>query len=326
MRVAVVVATSAALLALIGFIYVSTGSVECSPFELDDEMCKRILAIRLVRFVAAVSAGALLATSGTLLQAVTRNVLAEPYILGVSSGALVAVAAAYLALGPWTAYPITALASLGGGLAAFTVVTLIASLAGGSASSLILAGVGVTAVLTGVAEFELFLLQSRYGFPFTMLLLGTAAYASTFDAIVLATTAIAAPTTVLLLAKSLNALVLGDDYAAQLGVEPRRVRAISAALAALYAAIPVSVLGIVGFVGLIAPNLARLAVGGRHEVQGPTSSLLGALLTGVADTASRVTSVGLELGELPLGLYTSLVGGIFLAYMVATRARRELLP
>ncbi len=316
-----------AALAAVALAHLSTGSSGCTPLDaLGSPACARVVELRAVRLVAAASAGALLAASGALLQAATRNVLAEPFILGVSSGALAAVAAAHLALGPGAAYYASAPAALAGALAAFAATACVARAAGGTATALVLAGVGVTALLTGVAELELFILQSRYGFPYTLLLLGTAAYAGPDDAALLAAAAATAAPALLALSRRLDALVLGDDYAAQLGVDPARVRALASALAALYASLTVASLGVVGFVGLVAPNLARTLVGGAHARAAPAALLLGSLLTASADAAARLTSAALALGELPLGLYTGLIGGLFLAYLVASRLRRGLLP
>ncbi len=313
------ITVSAALLTVLSVAYLSTGPTPCSPWS---QPCSSVLGLRAVRLAVAAFTGALLAVSGSLLQAVTRNVLADPYILGISSGALASVAATYLLLPLSSITPalLSATAFLGG-FTAYTVVALVAEAAGGSASALVLAGVAVTAVLSGVAEALLTLLQVSRGFPFLTLLLGTAAYSSLWDAVTLALAASTVPLAAAMLAKPLNTLLLGDEYAHQLGYNPRRVRAISATLAALYASLTVSAVGVVGFVGLIAPNTARMVVGGDHRYSIPVAAVLGSTITLAADLAARMVA-STAFGELPLGMYTSVAGGVFLAYLVASRARR----
>ncbi len=312
-------------LVFFSILYLSVGSSGCSLFPAEPG-CGRILVLRAARLAAAISTGILLAASGTLLQAATRNVLAEPYLLGISSGALVAVSLSLLAAGPGLHPAFLALAAFVGGFAAYTVTAGVAELAGGGAHALILAGVAVTAVGMGFAELLIYMLQSLYGMPASLLLLGTTAYVNVFESLLLSLLAVTAAPVLLLLAPRLNALVLGDDYALQLGVDPKLIRRVAAVVSAVYASSTVAFIGVVGFIGLIAPNIARTLVGGDHRVQAPVSLAIGALLALTSDLAARSVAGATRYGELPLGLYTSILGGVFLAYLVSTRLRRGFTP
>lgn len=265
-----------------------------------------LLRIRLPRLAAASLVGASLAVSGALFQALLRNPLAEPYLLGVSSGAALGAVAA-LTLGwaggsPWG----LALAALAGALLAIGVVFRVATVVGRlDTHVLILAGV-VTAAFFGACVMLLLSLARegalRSAVLWTMGSLGGVSWGMTGT---LAAYAIPASAGTLFMARDLNALALGEETAAHLGTETERVKRVAYLLASLLAAAAVSVAGVIGFVGLVVPHAVRLLWGADHRLLLPLSFVGGAGLLTAADTAARSAAAPLEI---PVGVITALVG------------------
>lgn len=265
-----------------------------------------LLHIRLPRVAAASLVGASLGVSGALFQALLRNPLAEPYLLGVSSGAAlgaVAVLTAGWAGGaPW----LLALAALAGALLAIAIVFRVATVVGRlDTRVLILAGV-VTAAFFGACVM-LVLSFARGGalrsaILWTMGSLGGVSWGMTGT---LAAYALPASCAAALMARDLNALALGEETAAHLGTETERAKRAAYLLASLLAAAAVSVAGVIGFVGLVVPHAVRLLWGADHRHLIPFSFLGGAALLTVADTAARTAAAPLEV---PVGVITALVG------------------
>lgn len=269
--------------------------------------------LRLPRVLLAVLVGAGLAGAGAAYQALFRNPLAEPFVIGASSGAALG-AAALLAVGaPAPAVPATAFA---GAVAAVALVYLLGGVgARASAVSLILAGAAVSTVLDAGVSLVMILddesLQAIFGW-----LLGGLAGVGWREVAWGAPMLAVGVGWIALLARPLDALTLGDDTARSLGLSLVRGRLAVVAAASLATAAAVAVAGIVGFVGLVAPHAARLLFGGRHGVLVPASCLLGAVLVVVADLAARTVAVP---REVPIGVLTSLVGGPFFLYLLRTR-------
>ena len=275
--------------------------------------------LRVYRTLAAASVGALLGAAGAAIQYSTSNPLASPSILGLPQGGLALVAAAVLAYGgrlPWGMG--LALGALGA-LAAYAASVALASRAGAGSAALLVSGVAVATALSGVASLLLLLVQSRYGVMGLDLLLGTFAYATRGRALEGAAAAAASLLLLLPLSRSLDVLSYGDEVAASAGFDPWRSRLLATGLAAAAVAASIHVAGVVGFIGLIAPNTARSLVGARpsHAMLG--SALTGALVALASDTAARAAAPALHLGELPAGVATSTLGGLFLAYLLARR-------
>lgn len=263
-----------------------------------------MLHIRLPRATAAVLVGGSLAVSGALFQALLRNPLAEPYLLGVSSGAaLGAVAALTVGLGgPW----LLAFAALGGALLAIGIVFRVATVVGRlDTRVLILAGV-VTAAFFGACVMLLLSFARggalRSAVLWTMGSLGGVSWGMTAS---LAAYAVPATLVAGLMARDLNALSLGEETASHLGTETERAKRIAYGLASLLAAAAVSVAGVIGFVGLVVPHAVRLVWGADHRSLIPLSFLGGAGLLVAADTAARTVAQPLEI---PVGVVTALVG------------------
>ncbi|MBI4495254.1 MAG: iron ABC transporter permease [Chloroflexi bacterium] len=281
-----------------------------------------LLQIRLPRVVAAALVGAALATAGALLQGLLRNPLADPYVIGTSAGAALGATVATLAAAPGFAATfglIPALAFAGAIGTALLVYRLARASGGTSITNLLLAGMAVNAVLVAAMNFLLSVddrLQLRMRALFAWLFGGIAVAGWDQLALVapgiLALVALAWP-----LAPALNALAMGEEGAAYLGVEVVQVRRSLLAVAALLTALAVTVSGLIGFVGLVVPHALRMVLGPEHRLLLPASALGGALFLLWTDALARTV---LAPAELPVGVLTGLVGGPFFLYLLG-RAR-----
>lgn len=272
--------------------------------------------VRTPRVLLAAIVGAGLAICGVALQAVVRNVLAEPYLLGVSAGASTGAALTIL-FGVGTvlgASSLTGSAFLGA-LAATALVFALAG-SGGQVTSvrLLLAGVAVGYVLNAFTSFLIFASDTPEGARAVLFwLLGSLTRARWSAVGIAAVVTVAAFAALLLWARRLDALALGDDTAHALGSLPTRLRIQVLLAVTLCAGAAVAVSGGIGFVGLVVPHVARLCVGGVHRRLLPVAALLGATFLIWADVVARTVFVP---RELPLGIVTALVGAPFLLFLV----------
>jgi iron complex transport system permease protein len=273
--------------------------------------------IRLPRIGAALLVGAALAAAGASYQALFRNPLVSPDILGVSAGAgLGAVAGIFLSL------PVAAIqgAAFAGGMAAVGVVTLVAGLVRNTDRTLTLVLVGVVVgALAGAATSLLKVLADPYDqLPaITFWLLGSLASITSAD-IGPALPAVALGLVPLVLLRwRINVLSLGDEEARALGVEAGRTRFLVIAAATLITASVTALAGVVGWVGLVIPHIARMLVGPGFGRLLPTSVLIGAGYLLVVDTAAR----SIAAIEVPLGILTAVIGAPFFVWLLA-RGRR----
>lgn len=281
-----------------------------------------VLAVRLPRIVAAALCGAGLAVSGALFQALLRNPLAEPYLLGVSSGAAlgaVAVLSAGLNVGPMG----LALAALAGALIAIATVFRVAYGAGRlDTRVLILAGVVVASFFGAGVMLVLTLSEGRTARSALLWTMGSFGQASWPTNVALAVYSFPAVLAAFGLSRHLNALALDEESAAHLGTEVERVKRASYLLASLLAAAAVSVAGVIGFVGLVVPHAVRLIWGVDHRYLIPMSFLAGGSLLVLADAAARTVAQPLEV---PVGVVTALIGvPFFLVLLRRAWARRPL--
>ncbi|MGN2640203.1 FecCD family ABC transporter permease [Nocardia takedensis] len=272
--------------------------------------------VRVPRVLLGALVGAALAVSGAVLQTIVRNVLADPHILGVTSGASTG-AAAYLLFGVTAAVTATALAAsaFAGALAATALLYLVARINGQMTSlRLLLGGVTIGYIGSAATSFLIFASDTPEGARTVLFwLLGSLASAAWTS---VATTAAAVGACLLalfLLATRLDALAIGDDTARTLGLRPERLRMLALAVVALCVGAVVAVAGAIGFVGLIVPHVARLCVGGAHRRLLPVSALLGALFLVAADVVARIAFVP---RELPLGIVTAVVGAPLLLLLI----------
>lgn len=270
--------------------------------------------IRLPRTLIATAVGAALAVSGYILQALSRNPLADPYLTGVSSGAGLAVAVAIILGLDFSVIPASAFL---GGLAAAILVAQMARRAGGlSVTRLILGGVAVSAVCGSL--ITLAITQSG-GAPqaqgIIFWLAGGIAGRGWSDLTTLSIYTAGGIIATLLLSKQIRVLTLGEERAQALGVDVSRLQWMLLAAAVLMCGAAVSASGLVAFVGLIAPNLARMLFVRDERIEIIASALIGAVLVMLSDLAARTLGQG---QELPLGTLLSLVGGPFFLYLIST--------
>ncbi|MEU4344041.1 iron ABC transporter permease [Nocardia sp. NPDC023852] len=270
--------------------------------------------IRVPRVLLGALAGAALAVAGAVLQTLVRNVLADPHILGVTSGASTGAAVSLL-FGVSIASGALAASAFAGAVVATALLFAIARLNGQMTSlRLLLGGVTIGYLFSAATSFLIFASDDQEGARTVLFWLlgslGSAAWPS-----VGTTTAVtaAAITALVLLATRLDMLAAGDDTARALGLSPARLRMIVLGIVALAVGGVVAVAGAIGFVGLIVPHVARLCVGARHRRLLPVSALLGALFLVLADVVARLAFAP---RELPLGIVTAVVGAPLLLMLV----------
>lgn len=273
--------------------------------------------VRLPRVLLGTLVGAGLAVSGVALQAMVRNVLADPYLLGINSGASSGAAAAILfGVGAGFGRYALPLSAFLGALAASLLVFLIAR-TGGRVTSirLLLAGVAVGYALYATTSFLIFASGSAEGARSVMFWLLGSLGLGRWDTALAIVAAVVAGTIVLLTfsGRRLDALAIGDETAHTLGVSPDRFRMRLLVVVALCVGVLVSASGSIGFVGLVVPHLARRIVGATHVRVVPVAALLGAILLVWADVVARVL---LSPQEIPIGIVTSLLGAPFLLVLI----------
>ena len=286
-----------------------------------DELSRAAVVKRLPRTVLALLVGSALSVSGMTMQAITRNPLAEPGILGVSSGAALAVVIGVAFLGISDPYAYMALA-VAGAAAAALVVYLVGSLGRGGASplKLALAGAAMTAAFGSLVN-AILLPRVDVMSSFRFWQVGGVGGAS-WDRIVVVLPFIAAGLLICALsARGMNMLALGDDLAAGLGAGVSRTRVVAAVGAVLLCGVATSIAGPIAFVGLVVPHVGRLLVGSDHRWLLPFATLGGAALLIAADVVGRVIA---RPEELEVGIVTAVIGAPVLIWVVRRRKLREL--
>jgi iron complex transport system permease protein len=286
----------------------------------DQSLDAIVWTFRVPRALLAAVVGAGLAVAGTALQALVRNPLADPYVLGVvngsSFGAVLALTLGTAALGK-TAISAGAFA---GGLVSMLVVLVFGRRAGRvSPTRLVLAGVAVGYVFSAATSYlELRMSDGNSLAGVIFWLLGTVAAAAWSDLGLPAAVVLVSAGWLMLQARPLNALLAGDDAAVTLGVNVSRFRIQLVVISSMLTGAVVAVAGGVGFVGLMVPHVARLLVGADHRRMLPVTVLGGALFLVLADLAARTLARPLEL---PLSVVTAAIGGPFFLWLM-TRAER----
>ena len=273
---------------------------------------------RLSRAVVAACCGAALALSGVVLQALLRNPLADPYILGISAGASTgAVGVAILGFGAgMLTMPLGAFL---GALTAFALVSLLALRAGSGNSAIILAGVAGSQLFNAITSFivtKAANAEQARGIMFWLL--------GNLSGVRWPDVWLALPVTLIGLliclwhARALDAFTFGSGSAASLGIPVRRVYIVLTCICALMTAIMVSIVGSIGFIGLVIPHAARMIVGVRHGRLLPAAALTGAVFMIAADIVSRTIITG---QVLPIGVITALFGAPAFALILSQRRR-----
>jgi len=283
-----------------------------------------VLGVRLPRILMGLLVGAALATAGAVFQALLRNPLADPYVLGVSGGAALA-GIAVLALSGLVALPtqsVPVAAFLGGVVSTGLLYWVSGGRGGSGPTGLLLTGV----VFNAVASAGIVFLASIAGFfegsRIFLWLIGQLS-AVEIDAVVPVAASVAIGIAVAcVLARSLNLLALGDESAAQLGVPVEAHRGALLIATSLMVGAAVSVSGLIGFVGLIVPHALRLVIGSDHRLLVPATAITGAGFLVLSDTLARSLVEG---RELPVGAVTALLGGpLFILLLRRSQARSRL--
>jgi iron complex transport system permease protein len=271
--------------------------------------------IRLPRILLAATVGASLAAAGASYQALLRNALAEPYLLGISNGAAVGtmVALVFLGADEWTR-PV--MAFIGALAATFVVYRLAHGRAGASPERLILAGVIVTTFQSSIIVFITTLMDATRIRSFTFWLLGDLSQAAPGSLWIIAISTIAGVAGLTFKARSLNLLMLGERDAFDLGVEVERVRLQVFFAASLLVGVSVALSGSVGYVGLVVPHLVRMSTTADNRLTIPAAALAGAAFVVAADTVARTI---IAPRELPVGAITALIGAPLFIYLLKRR-------
>lgn len=295
---------------------VSLGDVLTALTTDSDTVTSAAVRSRVPRTVLAVLVGAALALAGAVLQAVTRNPLADPFILGINSGAalMVVIGIAFFSAASMPEYIVFALA--GSALAAAFVYTVGSLGTGGPTPlKLALAGAITTAAFTSLSS-AILLPRIDVMRVFRFWQVGSVGRAETDDTVMVLPILVVGAAICFVAARSLNILALGDEAAAGLGVQVVRTRLVSAAGAIVLCGAATALAGPIGFVGLIVPHLCRALIGGDHRWLLPMSAIVGAALLTAADVVGRVVG---RPGEIDVGVVTALIGGPVFLWVVLRR-------
>lgn len=270
--------------------------------------------IRLPRAILACLVGAGLAIVGASLQAVTRNPLADPHLLGISAGGAFGAILALLHTGLFLGLMTVPLFAFLGALGATLIVLGVSQFAGAtSADRLVLAGVAVSFVVMSAANVLIFLGDPRAAHTVVFWMLGGLGLAQWSQLAYPLVILIACGAYFALNARSLNAMTIGDETAATLGIPVGRFRLTVFAVGALITGVMVAFSGIIGFVGLMIPHIVRLIVGGDYARVLPVSALLGAIFLVWADIFARTV---MAPDDIPIGIVTGLIGGVFFIWLL----------
>lgn len=277
--------------------------------------------IRIPRVILCLSAGAALAISGCALQGIFRNPLADPGIIGVSSGAaLGAIGLIMLGAAPFGPYTMP-MAAFGGGLLLTLAVYTISRRDGKTeVVTLVLTGVAFNAIAGGLIGFLTFYADDAQLRNIVFWSLGSVGGATWESARAAFFVSLVGVVLLSRYARSLNLLVLGEREAFHLGVDTERVRLAVIAIAALLTGAAVAFAGIIGFVGLVVPHILRLITGPDHRRLLVASALLGASLLLLSDFVSRTVVIP---RELPLGVVTALAGGPYFVWLILRTRNRQ---
>jgi iron complex transport system permease protein len=332
-RATLVLSAGTALLVAVALAAVAVGTAGVGPAEAAAIVAHRLFGIgsvtwpasaetilwelRVPRVVAGMVVGAGLACAGTVFQALLRNPLADPYIIGTAAGASFGAVTALLlpallpiAIGTWAGIGLVQALAFTGALATVLVVFTVArGRSGTPVIALLLAGYAISSLLAAGVALLMFLSGDRLTAVVTWLL-GSLAGASWPRLAVAAPLIVVSFSLVLVRWRGLNALLLGEQAAAHLGVDLEREKRILTGLAALATSAGVAISGTIGFVGLVVPHLLRLAFGPDHRLLLPASMVYGAALLVLADLGARMA------GGIPVGVVTALIGAPFFLWLL----------
>jgi len=331
-RASVTVAVLVTLLLLAMLAGVGLGAVRIAPAQIAAALGRAIAGsprdaadavivdIRLPRVILAALVGACLSLAGVLYQALFRNPLADPYILGVSSGAGLGAIIVIVTTTTATAWRYLGL-PLGAFLGALLTILLVVRLASWrgrlDTASLLLAGVAISYTLAALTSFIMVLSRESMASVVFWMMGGLTSASWEYVAVIAPMLALGAivPFTH---ARELNLMLLGDTRASELGVDVERFKRLVLGAGSLLTAAAVSVSGLIGFVGLMTPHAVRLVLGPDHRLLVPASLLGGATVMVLADLVARTV---LAPVEIPVGIVTALAGGPFFVWLLVRGER-----
>ncbi|MCX5833964.1 MAG: iron chelate uptake ABC transporter family permease subunit [Deltaproteobacteria bacterium] len=272
-----------------------------------------IFSIRLPRILFAGIVGAALSMAGVVFQALLRNPLADPYILGISGGAAVGAIIGILIGATLLPLGIPGLAFLGAVLTVIIVFGIARTGAQLRSNTLLLAGVIVNAFFSAIIMFLISTSTSSDVHNVMFWLMGDLSLATTGEIVLTGTIILGGFAILYAYARPMNLIVVSEETALQLGINVEKVKKILFVAASLITGVAVSVSGIIGFVGLVIPHLMRMVLGPDHRILLPASFLFGASFLVVADTIARTL---MAPGELPVGVITAICGAPYFIYLL----------
>ena len=288
-----------------------------------DSLETTIYVSRLPRTIAALAVGIGLSVAGCVYQAIIRNPLVDPYIMGVSSGAGVAAIAViafdFTFFGMFSSHSIflTAITACIGGLIAFGCTMLLAEKSGGSAINYVLSGVVVGLAFSAVQTIMLTMAGNKLSNALSWLY-GSFAEVTWSQVGIVVFLSVFLSLVPLIWAKELNLVLLGEDQARQMGLDVRRFNRWMLILASVLTSVCVAFCGVIGFVGLVIPHLCRMLLGSDHRMVLPASICFGGVMLMLADLLARTGYYGMEL---PVGAITTVIGIPVFAYLLIKRGR-----
>ncbi len=278
---------------------------------------------RMPRVIAAVGAGIGLSIAGAMYQAVIKNPLVEPYIMGVSSGAgtlaIAVIAFDFTLFGLFSSNSpyLIAICAIVGGLAAFGITMFLAIKTGGKSINFVLSGIVIGLVFSAVQSLMMIMAGHKITNALSWLY-GSFVGITWQEAWLILIPVLALSFVPLIWAKEFNLILLGDDQAKQMGLNAERFNKLMLISASILTAFCVAFCGIIGFIGLVIPHLSRMIIGGDHRMMLPVSIALGGSLMVVADLLARILLSGFEL---PVGAVTTAIGAPVFAYLLIKRGR-----
>ena len=282
---------------------------------------KIIFKIRLPRILMACICGTALSCSGVVLQAILRNPLSEPYILGISSGAgLGTILAVISGLSfSFLGFSSVSVFAFTGAILTVWLVWVVGSMSGkGQVTGLLLSGVIVNAFLSAIIMFLTSITDSGKVYSTIFWLMGNIQMQSYTVVIANALLVLIGCLGLFVISPSLNAISFGEEHAISLGVNTSRTIFIGFAISAFITSVSVSNAGLIGFVGLIVPHAVRSMTGPDNRMLIPISAFAGAAFLAIADTMSRVL---ISPAQLPVGVITAIIGGPFFLYLLSRSSK-----
>lgn len=279
-----------------------------------------VVDVRTPRVVLSILVGMGLAVAGASMQGLFRNPMAEPYVLGMSSGAAVGAALAIvLGMGKVFGFlAIPAMAFAGAGSAIFVVYNIARTEGKVPTETLLLAGIAVGLFLYAVVSFLKITASIEDLHTIVLWLMGSFASATWIDVKIVILPLLLGAGVLAFLARELNILQFGEEPALHLGMEVETVKRILLLACALVTGVAVAVSGIIGFIGLVIPHVVRLIIGSNHHILMPASALCGAIFMVLCDTLARTVA---QPTEIPIGIITAAIGAPYFVYLLRRRKK-----